>query len=71
MGEIIRMPIPELTPEQRDYWHEQAAYWGVRQEISNNSLDYANKMRHEALVMLGMVSIASVVELQQIESTEQ
>ena len=51
MDNIIYLPTPEhLTPEQRQYWLDQAGYWGEMQEE-------AERRREEALRMLGMLGI--------------
>lgn len=56
MGEVIKMPTPEnLTPEQREYWHGQAAYWCIKEEDALTALNYAHGQRSEALRMLGMI----------------
>lgn len=56
MGEIIYLPTPdELTPEQKQHWLDEAAYWGVVEE------DAARK-REDALRMLGMIGIEKGLE---------
>lgn len=55
-AEIIYLPTPtDLTPEQREHWHEQAAYWAVRQEDAERALEYASRRRESALRILGML----------------
>ena len=54
---VIYMEVPkQMTPEQRQHWHDQAAYWGVHEEISQTSLEYAQRQRENALRMLGMLA---------------
>lgn len=48
-------PAPELTEAERQFWHEQAAYWGVIQEDAERAVAYARNQRHTALEKLGMV----------------
>ena len=56
MGEVIYLPQPgDLTPEQKQHWLDQAAYWGVVEE------DAARK-REDALRMLGMISTENGLE---------
>lgn len=58
MGEIVHLPVPEtLTPEQRQHWHDQAAYWGVHEEAAAKALEVAQRGRENALRMLGMLGI--------------
>lgn len=58
MGELFYLPEPaDLTPEQREYWHGQAAYWGVMEETAMTALEYAQRQREDALRMLGMLGI--------------
>ena len=63
MGEIIFMPRPKtLTPEQREAWHQEAAYW---EEIGRRALlDYemAQRRREDALRMLGMLGVEKGLE---------
>lgn len=55
---VVYMPTPKiLTPEQRDYWHMQAAYWGEHEEISQRAIEYAQRQRENALRMLGMLGV--------------
>lgn len=63
MGEVVNLPEPRLSPEQRQHWHEQAAYWGVQEEASKRALDYAQKQRGHALRMLGMLASQSGLEV--------
>jgi len=50
------LPVPrQLTPEQRQHWRDQAAYWGVKEEDSMTALEYAQRQRENALRMLGMI----------------
>lgn len=63
MGEVIQFPTPgELTPEQREYWQSQAAYWGVREEDAFKSLEVAQRSRQKALRMLGMLAVEKGLE---------
>ena len=63
MGEVIAFPTPgELTPEQRDYYHKQAAYWGVREDDAYTALEYAQRQRQKALRMLGMLGVEHGLE---------
>ena len=63
MGEIIYLPVPEkLTPEQREYWHSQAAYWGVHEENAEKALEVAQRGRENALRMLGMLGVERGLE---------
>jgi hypothetical protein len=56
MGELIHLPTPEsITPEQREYWQGQAAYWCIKQEDAMTALEYAQRQREAALRMLGML----------------
>lgn len=72
MAEYIKRPQPsELTPTEREYWQQQAAYWGEKQDNSNTALEYATRQRNFALVKLGMLSVQSTIELQAQESREQ
>lgn len=51
MAEIIYLPVPnQLTPEQKQYWLDEAAKWGVIEED-------AARRREDALRMLGMIGI--------------
>lgn len=63
--------VMELSKEERNHWHEQAAYWGVRQEVCETGLEYATQQRVIALQKLGMLSVENTVELQQKEASEQ
>lgn len=63
MGEVINMPVPEyLTPEQRQHWQDQAAYWGVREEDAHTALEVAQRNREHALRMLGMIGVERGME---------
>lgn len=56
MGEIVYLPTPkELTTEQRQHWHDQAAYWAIKEEDSLRALEYAQRQRENSLRMLGML----------------
>lgn len=56
--EIIHLPVPEImTPDQRQHWHDQAAYWCIQQENAEVALEYATDQRNHALVMLGMIGV--------------
>jgi hypothetical protein len=56
MDNVTYLPVPDkMTPEQRQHWHEQAAYWAVRQEDLEVALEYAQRQREAALRMLGML----------------
>jgi len=58
MGEVIYLPPPDdVTPEQRQHWQEQAAYWGVKEEDAMTALEYAQRQRENALRMLGMLGV--------------
>lgn len=57
------LPIPKsLTPEQREYWQGQAAYWGVQEENAMTALEYAQRQRESALRMLGMLGVEQGLE---------
>lgn len=45
----------ELSPDERSFWHEQAAYWEVKREDAQRAVDYATEQRLNALEKLGMV----------------
>lgn len=63
MGEVIFMPVPDaLTPEQREYWHTQAAYWGEHEEYAIRALEVAQRGRENALRMLGMLGVEKGLE---------
>lgn len=55
MGELIHFPKPELDPQQKEYFHSQAAYWGEVIEVAEKQLEYAIGQRALALEMLGMI----------------
>jgi len=58
MGEIIYLPTPDnITPEQREHWQEQAAYWCIKAEDAMTALEYAQRQRENALRMLGMLGV--------------
>lgn len=57
MSEIIYFPQQELNPEQKEYFHAQAAYWAEVQEMATKQLEYATSQREYALRMLGMLAI--------------
>lgn len=55
---VVYLPTPEhLTGEQRQYWHDQAAYWAVKQEDAEHATEYAARHREDALRMLGMLGV--------------
>ena len=55
-GNVIPFPVTEVTtPEQRQYWHEQAAYWAIKEEDAEVALAYARRQRAFALGRLGML----------------
>lgn len=56
MGEVVYLPVPELSTEQRQHWHEQAAYWAIKEEDALTALEYAQRQRQAALRMLGMIA---------------
>lgn len=56
MGQVVYMPIPQLTSEQRQHWQEQAAYWAVHEEYAERALEVAQRGRENALRMLGMLA---------------
>lgn len=57
-AEIIQFPVPqEMTGEQRQHWHDQAAYWCVVEENAMTALEYAQRQRENALRMLGMIGV--------------
>lgn len=57
-AEIIPFPQPnELTPEQRDYFHQQAAYYDEVEQVAQRTVEYAQKQREHALRMLGMLAM--------------
>lgn len=37
MGDIVYLPMKELTPEQEEYWYEQL-------EIAERKVEYAKRM---------------------------
>lgn len=52
------LPTPaELTPEQREHWQSQAAYWCVREEDAQRAVEVAQRNREAALRMLGMLGV--------------
>ena len=58
MAEVIQMTDiakRSLGREQKDYFHNQAAYWDEVAEIAQRQLDYAKSQREYALQMLGML----------------
>jgi hypothetical protein len=58
IAEVIYLPTPNtLTPDQKQYWLDQAAYWGEHQETSQRAVEYAARQRENALRMLGMIGI--------------
>ena len=57
MSEIIHLPQRELTEEQTDYFHGQAAYWDEVAEMATRQLEYAQAQREYALRMLGMLGV--------------
>lgn len=53
---VTYLPIPQqMTAQQRQHWHDQAAYWGVIEEDAQTKLEYAQRQRENCLRMLGMV----------------
>lgn len=48
------IPLPNTD---RQYWLEQAGYWGEKEEDAERALEYAKKQRAKALRMLGMLGI--------------
>lgn len=52
---VVYLKFPALTPEQRAYWHGQAAYWAVEEETATILLENAQRRRESALRMLGML----------------
>jgi hypothetical protein len=60
MGEIdnvVYLPIKPTTPEQRQHWLDQAAYWLVKQEDAERAVEYAGRQRENALRILGMIGV--------------
>ena len=55
MTDIAKDSIKRLSPEQREYFHSQAAYWAEVQEMAEKQLEYATSQREYALQMLGMI----------------
>ena len=57
------MPTPEsLTPQQREHWQDQAAYWAIKQEDAERAVEYAARQRENALRMLGMIGVENGLE---------
>lgn len=53
---VVYLPVPhELTGDQREYWHEEAAYWAIKEEDAYQAVEYAGRRREAALRMLGML----------------
>lgn len=50
-------PPKVMTPEQRTYWHSQAAYWAITQENAERAVEYAGRQRESALRMLGLLGV--------------
>ena len=46
----------QLTPEQRQNWQNDAAYWAVVQEDAERALAVATKRRRLALGKLGLLA---------------
>jgi hypothetical protein len=58
VGEIVYLPTPkELTSDQQEHWHTQAAYWAIRQEDAERAVEYAGRQREDCLRMLGMIGV--------------
>lgn len=55
MGEVVHMPPRDLNPDQKVYWHEEAASAEVRTEELQAELEYQLARRAYALTMLGML----------------
>lgn len=54
---VVYLPVPkQLTPEQRQYWHDEAARYAVQEEDALALLETAQRGRENALRMLGMIA---------------
>lgn len=47
----------ELTPNEREFWNEEAARWAIRQEDYERYASEAYEKRQQALRRLGMITI--------------
>lgn len=55
--------MSELTPEQRQNEHLQAAWWDERAEIALRAYNYAREQREKCLERLGMLKRAGQATL--------
>ena len=55
LAKVIYLPTPTLTPEQRESWQQDAAYWEILETVAQRHLEHIQRRREAALRMLGMI----------------